>query len=223
MRGLVNRRIRELRDWLLGYLRISAYDLSTPALRYACEALIKFKPRYIYGYRVALDLFARANLDRADELRSLGIKCVQASAEAFPSHDSKDILFHLFNCPIAMEYGSMETGPMAGTIQRSNAYSVYWRDFLLEAIPLDAGNFRLLVTTLYPRATPLFRYEIGDTVVAPLGVRVTEGRVLGVHSFKEIGGRCNLSVVLMDGKRVHSEVFSHAVKEIPNFGPFQVV
>ena len=111
--GWFHRRRREVVDRMLGYRRFSAYELRSEALRRAAEELIEFKPEYLIGYSVALDLLARANRDRREELRRLGLKVVIGTAECFPATDSVASLEDLFGCPVAMEYGATRRPPRA--------------------------------------------------------------------------------------------------------------
>lgn len=219
--GKVNKYKRQVLDSVLGYRRISAYDLSKDALRRAGQQLIDSKPVYVYGYSVALDQLARANLDRREELRALNLRCVQATAERFPSSDSQEILEDLFACPVAMEYGAMETGHIAASSEDGN-YRVYWRDYLVEGIQGDGGHHRVIVTSLFPRATPLMRYELGDTIRLHDDCSEIE-HFVGVRSFLEVGGRCNYGIRLSDGSFFHSEVFTHCVRDLKPVEAFQLV
>lgn len=221
IKGWINARKRMSLDRMLGYLRFSAYDLRPEILRRAALELIRFKPDYLIGYSVALDLFASANTALRDELRALSMKMAVGAAEGFPSPESEARLGDLFGCPIAMEYGSVETGLMAHT-HPSGGYRVFWGTYFMEAerkLP-ESPNMTVRVTSLYPRCTPLVRYEIGDEIE---NWDHKEERVLGMESFKRVVGRCNDYVLLEDGARIHSEAFTHAVRACPVIASYQVV
>ncbi|MBI2835273.1 MAG: hypothetical protein HYX76_12685 [Acidobacteria bacterium] len=207
VKGWLNGRARALADRLFGYCRFSAYDLSATALRRAADELIGFAPDYVLGYSVALDMFARANLDRADALRALGVRVVVGAAENFPAPDSASMLTAVFGCPVAMEYGSVETGLVAHT-DPSGGYRVFWRNYLVEAERVERSeHHRVYVTALYPRAFPLVRYDLGDEIE----VDTAEGRVVGIEGFRRVLGRSNDYLPLDATMRVHSEAFAHAV------------
>lgn len=222
LKGKINALKRQFADLALGYCRASAYDLSRQVLMEAGERLIGFAPSYLYGYSVALDQFARANTDKRDALRNLNLKCIQATAERFPSAESKGIIEDIFGCPVVMEYGAMETGQIAATAPGGNGYRVYWRDYLLEGIRQEDGNHKVLVTSLYPRATALVRYEIGDTIQLHSGAADLRHAV-SIKEFLEVGGRCNHGVCLPDGTFFHSEVFTHCVRDLKVIEAYQVV
>jgi phenylacetate-coenzyme A ligase PaaK-like adenylate-forming protein len=217
-RGWINARKREISDRLLGYRRFSAYDLSHAAMRRAADALIRFRPALLLGYSVALDRFATANMDRRSELRGIGIRLAMAAAEGFPASDSAARLHDLFDCPIAMEYGAVETGLVAH-MHPDGGYRVFWRSYLLEGEQVGAHH-RVLVTSLYPRCTPLVRYDLGDEIALAPG---SADRVSSVLRFERVVGRCNDYVQLADGFTAHSEVFTHAIRGCAGVRSYQVV
>lgn len=215
--GWLRARRLELSDRLLGYHRFSAYDLRPEMLRQAGEELLEFRPAYLVGYSVALDLFARANADRRDALRRAGVRAVIGTAEGFPAPDSAERLGDLFDCSVGMEYGSVETAVVAHT-HPEGGYRVFWRNTLLEAVG-EGVQRRILVTALYPRCFPLVRYEIGDE----LEVADAAQPQVGLTRFERVIGRCNDYVELSDGSQIHSEAFSHAVRPCTAVRGFQVV
>lgn len=203
---------REWKDKVAGYCRFSAYDLSDDALRRAGDALLAFRPEYVIGYSVALDRFARVNEDRAAAFHRLGLRAVIAAAEAFPFADSEARLSQLLGCRVGMEYGSVETN-LVGHTHPEGGYRVFWQSYFVEAPP--DGPVR--VTSLKPRAFPLVRYELGD--VLELG---EERNAHGIERFTRVRGRCHDAVALPDGRTVHSEVFTHVLRDLPGIEGYQV-
>lgn len=219
-RGWLRARRRDLADWLLGYHRFSAYDLQPEALRRAAAELIRFRPEYVLGYSVALDLFARVNSGLSSELGGLGVKVVIGAAEAFPAADSRTRLEQLFGCPVAMEYGSVETNLMAHT-HPEGGYRTFWQSYFIEAAPAinSNGARKILVTSLYPRCVPLIRYEVGDEVL----VDAEGAEAAGLSRFQRVAGRSNDYVSLPDGALIHSEAFTHAVRCFAEVRGYQVL
>lgn len=216
-RGWLNGIARSFQDFLLGYYRYSAYDLSEKGLQKAAQILLEFRPSYVMGYAVALDQFAGINRVHRAAFRKLRLKAVIATAESFPRADSREFIADVFGCPVVMEYGAVETGPLAHQ-QRGGNYFVFWRHYFLEGIKSQhsPNGYELLVTTLYPRCLPLIRYRIGDLVAAD-----SDRGEFG-ENFKEVIGRCNDFLTLRDGSVVHSEAFTHAVVEAPSITAYQV-
>jgi len=218
LRGAVGRLRRRISDWALGYTRWNAYRLAPDDLDRAADALLRSGARYVVGYASALDRFARANQGRAAALHRLGLAAVIATAEGFPRADSREVVEACFGCPVVMEYGAVETGPIA--YQRpSGGYDVFWAHHRLEM--LDAGSpgadREMAVTSLYPRALPLLRYALGDLIQSPAGVD------RGLTEFLAVAGRCNESVILPDGAVIHSEAFTHAIRDVPGIRAYQIV
>jgi phenylacetate-CoA ligase len=211
---------RETADRFLGYYRFSAYDLTNTSLRKCAEEMLKFQPNYLLGYSVALDRFARANQPLQAQLRSLGVRVAIGTAEGFPASDSKALLGGLLGCPIAMEYGAVETGVIAHTHPDGN-YRVFWRNYFLEVerSPSESGGHRLRITSLYPRCFPLVRYDIGDEIE----LCDADQETYSIDRFRAVLGRCNDYAELPDGTLIHSEAFTHAIRAASQVLAYQVV
>jgi|SRR5690625_3653795 len=207
--------IRKLKDKLLGYYRFSAYDLSESKLQDAGKRILKFKPQYIIGYSKALYLLAKANEYRKKEFHSLNLKCVIGAAEGFDSIEDKNFVEEVFGCPVALEYGSIETTVMAYT-HPQGGYKVFWANNILEGIPTENGKDKLLITSLYHKAFPLIRYDIGDIVTDAVK---DENSIV---SFQDIFGRDNDFVILEDGTTLHGGLFNHAIRTEKKVISFQV-
>jgi phenylacetate-coenzyme A ligase PaaK-like adenylate-forming protein len=218
VRGWFNARRRALEDRLLGYYRFSAYDIRDEAMAAAVERILSFRPAYLLGYSVALDRLARAAQARRTQLHALGIKAVIATAEGFPYPDSAERVSDAFGCPVAMEYGAVEALDLAYT-HPSGGYRLFWRSYFAEA-ERRGERWVLRLTSLYPRSMPLVRYEIGDEL--ELGADAPD-RAIALTRFERLFGRCNDYVELADGTRLHSEVFSHAVRPCAAIRGYQAV
>lgn len=218
-KGKVNQFKRQLSDYLLGYYRFSAYDLNENKMKEAGETLLRFRPHYVIGYSVALDAFARANRHREDDFRQLGLKLVIGAAEGFPSNDSVKLIEQVLGAPVAMEYGSVETNLIAHSTPEK-VYQVFWRTFFVEAVETGVSGGRVVrVTSLYPRAFPLVRYEIGDEIET----LPEDNEGLGVSRFMRVNGRCNDFITLEDGSRIHSEAVTHSVRSCQKITGYQFI
>jgi phenylacetate-CoA ligase len=218
-RGALNAFSRRLSDRLLGYVRCSAYDLAEADLDRACETLLRAKPRYVVGYSTALDRLARASMARRREIAGLKVKAVIATAEAFPHAESREVIARCFGAPVFSEYGTVETGPLAYEDQ-SGIHQVFWAHYRLTRRGGAGPDVNeAVVTTLYPRALPLLRYALGDLIdaepPAPSGA--------GLRRIRRVVGRCNDVVHLPNGAAIHSEAFTHCMRDAPGVRAFQVV
>lgn len=218
VRGRLNGMRRTLADKVLGYYRFSAYDLSEDRLTAASKELLSFRPQYLVAYAGALDLFANHNRQNSEAYRKLNLKLAIATAESFPKPDSARIISEVLGCTVAMEYGSVETGLIAHTAP-GGEFKVFWRHYFLEGSESEhvPGAYELLVTSLYPRSCPLVRYRIGDLISND-----PESPAFS-QQFSSVIGRCNDVLEIPGGPTVHSEAFSHAIKDNRSISNFQVV
>lgn len=203
---------------LIGYKRFSAYDLSEESLNLAGKEILKFKPDYIIGYSKALNLLAQYNQDKKEAFHKLNLKAVIGAAEGFDKETDKEFVCKVFGSEVGLQYSSMETSLLAHTHPDGN-YKVFWGNNLIECVD-DEGNpaktGRVLITTLYPRAFPLIRYEIGDIIVN------TKKNGQSVYEFEEVKGRDNDFLKLDDETTIHSEAISHAVKYSDKITAYQI-
>lgn len=203
---------------LIGYTRFSAYDLSEEKLRIAGKEILKFKPDYIIGYSKALSLLAEYNQDKKEEFHKLNLKAVIGAAEGFDKNEDKKNINDVFGSEVGLQYSSMETSLIAHT-HPDGSYKVFWDDNLLECVDDNgnpAQNGRVLITTLYPRAFPLVRYEIGDIIVN------TEKDGQSVYEFEAVQGRDNDHLRLDEDTIIHSEAISHAIKYSDKITAYQI-
>lgn len=211
-RGQLNHIRRKLADAFMGYKRVDAYCM-TPAdcQRYA-DKLIRHRPLGVLGYASALDMFASHVAGRREAIRNLGIRFVLVTAEPLPRADSHALLADTFGCPVVQEYGGVEFGQVAFGIDHA-AFEVYGDLNYVEALPAStnaAEDRPLLITSLYSRYIPFFRYEVGDACQGP--EILPHGHV---RSFRRLAGRINDQIVLSDGAAVHSVAIFHCIHQEP--------
>lgn len=209
-KGKVNHVKRKLTDSFLGYQRVDAYRLDRAScVRYA-EQLLRFRPLGLIGYASALDLFARYTIEFHERFRALGLRFVLATAEPVPSPETIAILEDLFACPVVQEYGGAEFGQVAFKVGAA-PFEVYSDLAYVECESTEDDTpqaYPALVTTLYPRYVPLFRYRIGDALVGP--ERMAHGHL---RRFQGVAGRLNDEIRLRDGSSIHSVAIFHCIHQ----------
>lgn len=209
---------RRIKNRLLGYRRFSGYHLSTQRLREAGRSIIRMRPDYVIGYSRSLALLARANSDLADAFGELPIKAIIATAESFGQADDATTIEQVFGCPVAMEYGSVETGVIAYTHPSDRRYHPFWHAHLLEVVPIDERDAKLLVTALYPRVMPLIRYEIGDIIQDYDNKNEVE-----LIEFANVRGRDNDALDLGDNLFIHPAAIFHCAYPIRTVLAVQII
>lgn len=215
-RGRANAWVRAGKDRLQNYVRYSAYDMSEPALRRGLERLHRTNADFVIGYSRYLDELARAAEDWSSPGPPLSLKAVIAAAEEFPAPDSRERIEGLFGAPVALEYGSVETGLVAHS-RPAGDYRVFWHSHLLEYH--GDGIQEVFVTSLFPRCTPLFRYCLGDRF--ELGELADKTAGCSALSFKRVVGRSNPALTLPGGRTLHSESVSHIARGLPKVLAYQ--
>jgi phenylacetate-CoA ligase len=206
--------VRKLKDRLLGYRRAWPYDLVSDAdYKKVAKELLEFHPTYLVGYATDIEQFAFANRSRASTFHKLKIKGAVVSAEGFNSPASAKVIEEVLNCPVIQEYGCVEADVIAYT-DRSGQYSVFWHDHFLEVVNIGDGQTELLVTSLYPRCTPLIRYRIGDEIDL---FDQDAGLRYGVTRFKDIRGRTTDFLQMPDGQRIDTHLFRYVMLNFTGF------
>jgi phenylacetate-coenzyme A ligase PaaK-like adenylate-forming protein len=164
----------------------------------------------VIGYGAALDLFARHSARKCRDLRAAGVRFVISTAEPPPRADTFSRLRDLFgDCAIVEEFGGVEFGQIA--VRRDeNPWQTFPELTILEASPTrdDPDGHRLQVTTLYRRYMPLIRYRQGDVIDGPRWL--PDGRLA---SFDRLVGRAGDTILMPDGRSVHSVAFFHCTHQ----------
>lgn len=206
----------QLKDYVLGRLRFSPFDISEKACFDFYQRLKKYKPSYVYGYSQTVYRFAclmgKSNLG----LEDLYLKAVIITGEMiYPQQ--LEIIENVFRCPVSNEYGCTELGiiamqcPQKGMhLMTENLYIEFLKDNR-HAAPGEEGE--IVLTELFSDIMPLIRYRIGD-----IGIKsdktCTCGR--GLPLLKEIKGRSDEFILCIDGKQVDPIVFEYILQELPS-------
>jgi phenylacetate-coenzyme A ligase PaaK-like adenylate-forming protein len=204
-----NHAVRKLKDRMLGYRRVNAYTMDAAKAALIAEDIIRRRPCGLIGYAAVLDLLVRHAERYCDQLRRANVRFVMSCAEPPPKADTFDVLRSAFACPILQEFGGVDFGHVAAKYD-DEPFRVFPDLNVLEAEPAAGESERgaAVVTTLYPRYTPLIRYRQGDLLG---GVKKQEyGHV---HEFDELAGRCNDVLEMLDGAAIHSVGLMHCFKE----------
>jgi phenylacetate-CoA ligase len=200
-----------LKDQLAGRYRYPVFDLSDEVLD---KILIDFKRKkfvYINGYTNAILLFAnyliRKNIVLKNECHSL--KCVIPTSEVC-TEVHRDLMCRAFGVPVYIEYGAAELDVIA--MENANGeFLVNHQTLLVEILdennePVQPGDTgRVIVTSLYNKAMPFIRYELGD--------RATLSPDSGdIQILKNIEGRINDTILLPSGKTSPGLTIYYVVK-----------
>lgn len=206
-------RLKELiKDYFASRRRFSVFDLSDEKLDEFINKFRKTKFEYINGYTSSLVLFAEYCISKGLVLKNIcpSLKVCFPTSEMCSDLDRK-ILENGFGVKIAVEYGCAEMDVLAfedadGDFVLSNE-NVFFEvvDDLDNAVP-DGTPGRLIVTSLYNRAIPLYRYEIGD--IGKISIR----KKGNLQILEGLVGRTNEFAILPSGRKVPALTFYYVVK-----------
>ena len=203
-----------IKDLLGNRYRFTIFNLSDAVLE---KVLIKFKNKkfdYINGYTSSVVLFAKFLQKKGIVLTTVcpTLKCCIVTSEML-FDDDKMMLEKQFGVPVINEYGASELDLIAfqnpaGEWQvNSETLFVEVLDEENNVLP-NGKEGRIVITSLYNKAHPFIRYDIGD--VGILDEKSTSKKRI----LKKLIGRTNDIAVLPSGKKSPGLTFYYVTKSI---------
>ena len=203
-----------LKDCLSSRYRFPIFDLSDKKLEQFLKVFQKKKFDYINGYTSSVVLFAKFLQKKGIVLTSIcpTIKYCIVTSEMLYESDKK-LLEQAFGVPVVNEFGASELDLIAFT-NKKDEFIVNSETLFVEI--LDENNAqvphgqsgRIVITSLYNKAHPMIRYDIGDTGT------LSEKSTFKKPILKELIGRANDIAKLPSGKRVPGLTFYYVTKSV---------
>jgi phenylacetate-CoA ligase len=170
------------------------------------------KFRYVYGYTNSIVLFARFLQQRGTVLKDVCptlTRCVVTSEVC--TDEDKVIIERALGVPVTREYGASELDVIA--IENKNGrWSLNDSNLFVEVIsennePLvDGAEGRLVITSLFNKAMPFIRYDLGD--IGSIRRDSTGGFLT------QLSGRVNDTILLPSGKKSPGLTFYYVSRSI---------
>ena len=203
-----------LKDFFGNRFRFSVFDLSDEALSGFLKKFKTSKFEYINGYTSPIVQFAKFLKREGIILNQVcpTLKaCVVTSEMLFD--DDKILMENQFGVPVINEYGASELDLIA--FQNPDKELQLNSETLLVEI-LDEGNRivpngeegRVVITSLYNKAHPFIRYDIGD-----IGV-MSKNSTAKKPILEKLIGRTNDLAILPSGKKAAGLTFYYITKSI---------
>ena len=101
--------VKTIRDRLINQFVLNAFAMSPARMDDYLDALVRFRPRCVYGYASSLALLAAHALGRGRRLGLPELKVVCATGEPLYDHHRK-LIQEVFGVPVANEFGSRDIG-----------------------------------------------------------------------------------------------------------------
>ncbi len=194
--------------------RFNVFDLSDQKMQAFLDRFKKSRFDYINGYTSAILLFAKflkkKNVILKDLCPSLEI-CIVTSEKLF--ENDKKLIEESFGVPVVNEYGASEVGliafenPEGEWMVNSESLFIEVLDEKNHSLPYGEEG-RIVITSLYNKAHPMIRYDIGDTGM--LSSKSTYKRPI----LAKLTGRTNDVAKLANGKVVPGLTFYYVTKSI---------
>lgn len=203
-----------LKDWFSNRFRFSVFDLSDNAFE---SVLAKFQSTpfdYINGYTSPIVQFAKFLKRKKIVLKSVcpTLKVCIVTSEMLFDND-KTLLEMQFGVPIVNEYGASELDLIAFQ-NTEDQWQVNSETLYVEILD-DNDNIlpygqegRIVITSLYNKAHPFIRYDIGD-----IGI-LSEQSTLQKPILKKLIGRTNDIARLPSGKKAAGLTFYYITKSV---------
>ena len=210
---IANTKLR-FKDLLSHRYRFNIFDFSDAALE---KMVLKFgntKFDYINGYTNSIVLLAKYLQQKnlfLDEICPTLKVCIVTSEMLFEA--DKLLLEQRFRVPIINEYGSAELDIIAlenpEGIWKVNSETLFVEilDDNDQVLPYGKQG-RIVVTSLYNKAHPMIRYEVGD-----IGI-LDEKSTLKNPILKKLTGRTNDIAILPSGKKAPGMTFYSITKRL---------
>jgi len=203
-----------LKDYLSNRYRFPIFDLSEKKMEQFLDAFRRKKFNYINGYTSSIVLFAKylkkKKLILVEVCPTLNY-CVVTSEMLY--ENDKKLLESTFGVPVINEYGASELDLIAFTniqdelVVNSETLFVEILDKNNRAVTNGTAG-RIVITSLYNKAHPLIRYDIGDTgILAP-------SSTFKEPILQQLIGRTNDIALLPSGKTVPGLTFYYVTKSV---------
>lgn len=202
------------KDVLSHRTRFSIFDLSDDVFDDVIKRFKKKKFEYINGYTSAIVQFAkylhRNNINLKEICPSMKV-CVVTSEMLFDN--DRALMENQFGIPVINEYGASELDIIAFEniegqwIVNSETLFVEILDEFNKPVA-NGEEGRIIITSLYNKAHPFIRYDIGD-----IGT-LSEASTLKQPILKKLTGRTNDIVILPSGKKAAGLTFYYITKSI---------
>ena len=203
-----------IKDFLSNRYRFTIFDLSDMVLEKVLKKFQHKKFDYINGYTSSIVLFAKFLKEKNIVLKTVcpTLKCCVVTSEMLFDED-KMLMEKYFGVPVINEYGASELDLIAfqnpAGERQVNSQTLFVEILDEENNVLPNGKEgRVVITSLYNKAHPFIRYDIGDVGI------LDEKSTFKKPILKKLIGRTNDIAILPSGKKSPGLTFYYVTKSI---------
>lgn len=203
-----------IKDCLSARIRFPVFDLSDRVLDQFFKKFIRWPFVYVNGYTSSLVMMARYCIERDIELKSVcpSLQKVFTTSEVCDDLDRR-ILERGFGVPVVNEYGAAELD-LIGFEDQNGDWLLTNETLFVEILdkdnqPVAEGHEgRVVVTSLYNKAMPFIRYDLGDRAILKKEIKGS------YHILESVIGRTNDIAILPSGKTSPGLTFYYISKKL---------
>ena len=202
------------KDRLSSRYRFPIFDLSEEKMEKFLEVFRRKKFDYINGYTSSIVLFAKYLKKKKILLTDICPTLKQCIVTSEMLYDKdKQLMEGVFGIPVINEYGASELDLIAFTNPEDqfvvNSETLYVEILDSENNPVANGESgRIVITSLYNKAHPLIRYDIGDTGI--LDIKSSFKKPI----LEKLVGRTNDIAKLPSGRTVPGLTLYYVTKSV---------
>ena len=201
----------KLKDIISARVRFPVFNLNEDKLNQFIEQFKKYPFEYLNGYTSSLVYFANYCIEKNINLKKIcpTLKVTFPTSEMCSLSD-REILKKGFGVPVANEYGCAEVDVLAFEDENFD-WILSNENVFFEIIPDDTSvnqSGKILLTSLFNRAMPFIRYEVGD-IAQISSLKKNNNQVL-----EKLIGRTNEFAVLPSGRKVPALTFYYITKTL---------
>ena len=177
------------------------------------DAYVKVRPQVLYGFTTPLRMLAE-NVLKSPE--ALPLPCLVVSTAEMLDPATRQIMEDAFCCPVFDFYGMTEMGLVAWQRPGVHGYIMSRNAVVTELLPGDSsdGRYKMVMTNLDLRASPIIRFDSGDLAYADY-----MGGALRVIAFE---GRSIDTIIRTDGTELSPYRITDALRDVRGVRRFKV-
>jgi phenylacetate-CoA ligase len=224
---LTSRDIKKNRFWKVDVFNkvryYSTFHIKDEYLKYYVEDLIKFEPEYLSGFPSTMYEIAKYGLKHNYNYPNNIIKAIFPTAETV-SADMRKVIETFFKTKMRDQYASSEGAPFIFECEQGNLH-LELQSGVFEVLDENDNSVksgRLVVTSFTTEATPLIRYDIGDSITIEDESKVC---ICGNNNplVKTILGRVDDYVYSIENGKINLGNISNTLKDTKGIIKFQVI
>lgn len=221
-----NSDIKNNRYWKYDFINkikfYSTFHINDKTALYYLENIKKFRPKFIVGFPSSIYELAKFGVNNNISLGNHKTTAIFPTAETLVKEEC-EVIENYFGGGVYDQYASSEGAPFITECEFGHLHFEVLSGVIEvvdeEGNPSNKG--RMLVTSFSTSATPLIRYDIGDSMEWFGDMQCNCGRKTPI--VKKIHGRINDYVYSRENGKINLGNISNCVKGVDGIDKFQVI